>query len=286
MTSPASAFSVQAALDARVQAEFSERDPDGYWHPSSLFGCLRQAIYASRGTAITDPRDDRSRRILRVGHVFHDYVQGAIEQYPSIVGAFREIKFLDEEHRLKGSGDQLVFLWVGPADAAPSLGSVPFAQLLEYVAAGLVRAELQEYKTINSRAFHYKDLPKVDHVGQTRTYLHILRHVGATTEDGSVIPPLDARGRITYLSKDDLLVEEHTVLLTPGSEREIVSRAVYLDLYDADGVALPPRLPDEVKKGVAQRAYLCNYCPFRTRCWEGDGPGVDLTGGTFSAARA
>ena len=251
-------FSIASALDRRVASEFEERGPDGYWHPSALFGCLRQAIYASRGTEITDPRDDRSKRILRVGHQFHEYVQGAVNADPRIARAYEEVKILDDELRIKGSLDHIVVYRAND------------------------RLEVEEYKTINSNAFKYRDLPKPDHVGQLATYLFVLGRTGGLASDGTIIPPTDARGRIAYVSKDDLLVEEFTVLLTPGKERDIRRRIAYLDSYAAHGTALPPRLPDEEKKGKEKgfkRAFLCNYCPYQRRCWEEDGPGVDLAGG-------
>lgn len=268
-------FSVLSALNARVAAEFEEREPDGYWHPSSLFGCLRQAIYASRGTEITNPRDDRSRRVLRVGHQLHEFIQVAVNADPRVLAAFDEVTIVDDERKLKGSVDHVVVLWTGPLEDKPE--GLPRDWVWRYIQAGLARVEVEEYKTINSNAFKYKDLPKADHVGQVGVYLSVLRVRGGTAGDGTVIPPIDARARIAYVSKDDLLVEEFTVLLTPGKERTIAQRVAYLDSYAADGTALPPRLPDEVKKGKTARAFLCAYCPYQQQCWEVDGPGVDLT---------
>jgi hypothetical protein len=249
----ASGFSVLNALNRHVEREYEEREPDGFWHPSSLFGCLRQAIYSSRGTEITNQRDDRSRRVLRVGHILHDFVQAAVEAHPGIARAYSEAKIQDDELKIRGSLDQVLVFDDG-------------------------RVEVAEYKTINSQAFKYRDLPKPDHVGQLSVYLMVLKNQGAIAGDGTVIPPSVARGRIAYVSKDDLLIDEYTVLLSEGKERAILRRVGYLDLYAADGEALPPRLPDEIKKGERKRAYLCNYCPYAQRCWETDGPGVNLLG--------
>lgn len=277
-------FSVTSALDARVRAEFEEREPDGYWHPSSLFGCLRQAIYASRGAEVTDERDVRSKRILRVGHQFHEYIQGAVNADPRVLAAFDEVKIVDEGRKIKGSLDHFVVMWTGSLEEMPRVEPGYFVRypepLWEWVRQGLARVEILEYKTISDYAFKYKDLPKADHVGQLSVYLSVLGVMGGVAGDGTVIPPMEARGRIAYVSKNDLLIEEYTVLLTQGKERQILERVAYLDSYAADGTALPPRLPDEVKKGKTTRAFLCGYCPYQQRCWEVDGPGVDLTGGS------
>jgi hypothetical protein len=265
-------FSIVSALDARVAAEYQDREPDGYWHPSALFGCLRQAIYASRGTEVTDVRDDRSKRVLRVGHHLHEYIQKAVNDDPRVEAAFDEVKVTGLG--MTGSLDHVVVIWTGP-EPRWGKGGDPWMD----VAAGLARVEICEYKTINSKAFKYKDLPKADHVGQLSTYLLLLKQFGGIAGDGTVIPPTEARGRIAYVSKDDLLVDEYTVLLTPSKERTILSRIDYLNRYAADDAALPPRLPDEEKKGKTQRAFLCNYCPYRQKCWDTDGPGVNLIEG-------
>lgn len=283
---PSAPFSVVSALDARVASEYQDREPDGKWHPSALFGCLRQAIYASRGTEVTNHRDDRSKRVLRVGHHLHEYIQGAVNSDPRVLAAFDEVKIADDIgiRGEVGSLDHVVVIWTGTDDTRPIIRDP--SQLWVFVAAGLARVEVVEYKTINSMAFKYKDLPKADHVGQLSTYLYVLKRKGGIAGDGTAIPPIAARGRIAYVSKDDLLVDEYTVLLTPGKERTIEQRIAYLDSYADHGTALPPRLPDEEKKGKTRRAFLCNYCPYAQRCWEVDDAGTNLAGTDLREERA
>lgn len=250
-------FSIVSALDDHVRRVEVPREPDGKWHPSSLYGCPRKAVYEVRATQPTNERDDRSRRILQVGQVLHDFVQGAVEAHVDIEEAYAEVKIEIPELNIVGSADQLIRFPGGVW-------------------------ELEEYKTINSMAFRYKDLPKADHVGQVTPYLKALREHGGTTADGLIIPPLGddlSRARISYVSKDDLLIEEAMVFFTPAKDRDLLERVAYLDRYRHDGQALPPRLPDEPVKnspGKTKRAYLCNYCPFATRCWDQDGEGGEL----------
>ena len=65
-------FSVVDALDRYVASLEETREPDGTWHPSAIFGCGRQAMYAQLSTPESNPRSARSSRTLRVGHLFHE----------------------------------------------------------------------------------------------------------------------------------------------------------------------------------------------------------------------
>ena len=71
-------FTVEAALDDHVAALEIPRLPDGKWHPSSIFGCDRKAIYEVRGTTPTNPPNAGSRRTFRIGHIFHSFLQDAV----------------------------------------------------------------------------------------------------------------------------------------------------------------------------------------------------------------
>jgi hypothetical protein len=254
------AFSVEEIIDRHVERLHEEREPDGYWHPSSMSNCLRQAVYEFRGTEATNPRDARSRRVLRVGHMFHEFVQTAIASDPAVTAFFPEIKVRSERFRITGSGDGLRAL----------------ARLKE---DGEEVWELLELKSINSMAFRFKDLPKANHVVQVSIYMKILREEGGqiVNEQGEIlgtIPPLGEglkRARLVYLSKDDLRVEEHTVLWTPAKDDEIIDRLAQLEEHQVRG-SLPRRLPNErdKKTGQERRAWLCGFCPFEDRCWKGD----------------
>lgn len=244
------AISVVEAVDRYVASLHEDREPDGYWHPSSISGCLRQALYERHGTAVTDPRDDRSKRILRVGHIMHEFVQAALLADPEVVAFYSEVELRSDSLGVTGHCDGLLLL---------SDGSW----------------EVLELKTINSMAFRYKDLPKAPHIVQVTSYLKVLRDEGGKALDAEgnavIIPPLGdrlSRARIAYVSKDDLLVSEHTVLWTPDKEADLLGRLDTLNQHLAAGT-LPERLPDEQdkKSGKPKRAYLCNYCPFSTHCW-------------------
>lgn len=254
-------FNVTAALDAHVARLSPPREPDGKWHPSGMFGCARKAIYELRGTEQSDPRSARSKRVLFVGSRWHEIVQAAVEQEGNVDEVHTEVPISVPELNIVGHADQLV-----------RRGD---------------RWEMEEYKTISSRAFGYlKGEPKPEHVEQAMTYLWALREYGATIPahlsivafvheiPAVTIPPLgDALDRIrfVYISKDDLRIEEFVVHWDPEFEQRIRDRVALLDSFRADPASLPPRLPLERGK----RNWLCrDYCEYRTRCWDIDGEGT------------
>ena len=237
-------FSVTSALDAFVEAQQSEREPDGLFHPSSLFGCARQAIYELRGTPKTNLRTARSRRILYIGSRLHELIQGAVTAQATVLESFAEVAISIPDLGIVGSADQLILTTDG--------------------------WELEEYKTINSRAFAFGDLPKKDHVGQACVYMMALRDYGGVAQDGTVIPPLGdqlPRVRLAYVSKDDLLIGEHFVEWTDEMAHEIEQKISYLRSFSPP--ALPPRLP--FSKGT-KKDWRCGYCSFLDRCWDVDQP--------------
>jgi hypothetical protein len=254
-------FSVTAAVDNYVLKLEEPREPDGMWHPSGLFGCPRATMYQYRGVEQSNPPDERARRVFRVGHILHEFVQTAIADDTEILAFYAEVKILDEERRIKGHVDGLAKLangtWI-----------------------------VLEFKTINSMAFRFNDLPKEDHKGQASVYLMVLRDHGGIGQlaDGTeiVIPPMgDELNRATfvYISKDDLKIEEFTMLWTPAKYRVIAQRLLVLETH-AEAGTLPPRLPYQTKtnkktgKSTTSKHYLCGYCSWADQCWDVDKEGV------------
>jgi len=237
-------FTVEAALNAHVARVEEPRPPDGKWHPSSLYGCSRKAVYELRGVPVSNPPDDRARRVFRVGHMFHDFAQDAVERaIGSLVAkAYREIPI-----------------------AIPSLSVIGHADGLVQYRTG--EWELLEYKSISTMGLKYaKELPKPDHLGQVQTYMLALREDGAPRID---IPPLgDAltRARVAYIGKEDMAISEHIVPWTPEGDQAVRDTVAGVEAYRDTEPALPPRLePDKGK-----RNWLCGYCSFATRCWDQD----------------
>lgn len=234
------AFTISGAMDAHIEALEVPREPDGKWHPSSLYGCDRKAVYEIRGTVPSDDRDVKSKRALRQGHMVHEFVQEAVAS-TSGLRVYDEVKINAPDLNLTGSVDGLIWL------------SDDEAQVLEY-------------KTIKAWGFKALTKPKDDHIGQTKAYVYCLRNFGGVSREGEVIPPLGDKlksVRFAYICKDDFSVREFVLEYQPDWEAEVVSRVADLSAQQEAGT-LPARLKGENGK----RNWLCGYCPFETRCWE------------------
>jgi hypothetical protein len=233
-------FSVEASIDAYVESVETPREPDGLWHPSSISSpCDRKSIYEINGYP-KEPIPARTKRVFRVGHILHQFVQDAIAADPTVEAFWPEVGI-----------------------KAPALGITGHADGLLRFKDGSY--EVLEFKTISSRAFKYGDLPKPDHIIQVSLYMKILREHGGTADDGWFDPLGDLlpRARIVYVSKDDLLIGEYKVLWTDARNQEILDKLATLNGH-RDAGTLPERLPMTGSK----RHYLCGYCPFQTLCWE------------------
>lgn len=226
-----------------------------------MFSCARQAIYSMRGTKQSNPPDERTRRVFRVGHILHEFVQAAIADDPEVAYFFAEVKVYDADRNVTGHADGLYRFVTGAY-------------------------EVLEIKSINSMAFRYKDLPKPEHRDQVVPYVEALREYGgqAKLPDGTVIeiPPLGDqlnRVRLVYVSKDDMQIEEFTQIHTEAKVDALDERLDILEAHEAAGT-LPMRLPPTVKtvkktgKTTTSRNYLCSYCPFQDKCWKEDPEGV------------
>jgi len=241
-TLPLGEFSAMAALDRYVEANASIREPDQKWHPSSIFACDRKAIYEYRGVEHSNPRTERSKRVLYIGTRWHEIVQAAIREHSGADEVHTEVPI-----------DFPFLNIVGHADVLQRFGS---------------RWELTEVKSISSRAFKYLNAPKPDHVLQAMTYAYVLREIGAPTVllDRRLGNALDSV-RFVYCSKDDLQIAEFMLPWNDAYKNQIEAKIAALDTYALDPLSLPPRLP--LEKG--KKNWLCaDYCEFRDRCWNVD----------------
>jgi hypothetical protein len=243
-------FSVSAALDAYILAIEADRPFDGMWHPSAISGCQRKAIYGIRQVEPDYPTTEGQRRIFRIGHVWHEFFQAALSNYPGIKSFHPEVKVLDEELGITGASDGVSIF---EDDTA----------------------EMIEVKTVKEWALNKlkKDgaEPYPEHLKQTKPYFVLLRAFGGVDENGVTVPPLGdrlKRVRFIYINKQTLEIKEFTVDWDPAWEQEVRELIAQLDSYRADPISLPPRLP--LEKG-GRKHWLCeSYCEFRDRCWNQD----------------
>ncbi len=247
-------FSIAAAIDQYIAAHSSIREPDGLWHPSSISGCQRKAVYEVRGVEPTDPPTAKQARILFLGSRFHEIVQEAVKLAHGD-RVYTEVRILVPELNVTGAADQLI------------LAEQPDGTF-----------ELQEFKTIKEWAFRKLTEPKDDHVRQQMHYMFALREHGGTADDGRIVEPLGDRltqARFTYIEKQTFDTREFVVPWDPAWEADIRRTVDDLEAYKGDPLSLPPRLPTDAK---GKKSWMCDWgwgrCQFYSRCWEQDGEGT------------
>ncbi len=249
-------FSVASALDDYIESVTDTREPDGKWHPSSMWGCNRQAIYQVRGTKTTEDTDILSKRRFYIGHRLHEAVQRAVESAKGVIECFPEFEVDVKDVNVSGHGDILLRLTDGT-----------------YLVI--------EVKSIKKSGMRM-GLPKEQHKSQAMTYTWCLRHYGgrAMGSDGEwvVIPPLgeSLRGMaIVYLEKEDLTIVEKFFPWEDEWNATMGEKLVELEMYKADPDSLPPRLPFN----GTRKHWLCGYCAFYTKCWREDPAEIAPKGG-------
>lgn len=265
-------FTAATSVDNWIETVASIREPDGKWHPSSLFTCERQAVYEVRGTPPSNDKDNRNKRILHLGTTWHQVIQRAIAADPRIVSVYIEVPAEDDWYNISGHADAVALYEDGTWE------------LFEIKSAGLFQwkkiANGEKTKGIPAG-------PKPDHIGQARTYAYALRKNGFTEEhptdfvyeDGwERVPPLGdllRTIRFIYICRDDLTIAEFVINVDPAWESDVLEpKMLRLQQYVDDGTALPPRLPNE-KDGT--RNWLCSgFCVFRDKCFNLDSEGVEL----------
>lgn len=247
-------FTVTGAIDAYIDSVTDEREPDGKYHPSSMFGCLRQAIYGVRGVEKTEPLDDASKRRFYIGHRLHEAVQRALEVADGVEKFFPEFR-INMGHTV-GAGDALVY-----ADG---------------------KWFVVEVKSIK-RAGMLRGLPKEHHVNQAKVYAWAVKNYGFFVDDSSIIDgvryyePVDVAGILmVYVEKEELQIVEQWIPWDDAWNGEIAERLVELDMYRDDPDSLPPRLP---YSGKGKKHWMCGYCPYLTKCYKEDPTEVVPKGG-------
>lgn len=253
-------FKVADAIDSYVAANASVHPVDHKFHPSSISGCARKAVYAVRGVEKSDPPGPAQMRVFFIGSRFHEIAQAAVKASPLVAEVYTEVRVDIPELNVTGAADQLLIFENGTA-------------------------EMQEFKSIKegfktkNGGFGFKALtePKDDHLKQARVYMLGLRRHGGVGDDGTIIPPLGdrlTRVRFTYIEKQTFDTKEYVVEWDPAWEQEITGHLNELEQFRGDPDSLPPRQPDRNSFPCSWRTGCCEYF---TRCWEVDGEGTPST---------
>jgi len=189
------------------------REPDGKWHPSSLYLCDRQAVYSVRGVEQSNPPDAMSLRRFRIGHVLHELLQEAIGKAGTLTP---EVLVDMPDLNITGHADGIFVdddgdVWVLEIKSTRALGKIK-------------KGGAQEH-----------------HVKQAATYAVAFRRTYGELLKGIIM---------LYFEKNDALTEEIEIAYDPEWEVALKRKIEHLEQYRLDPDSLPPRLP--LVKGKVQ----------------------------------
>lgn len=239
---------IEEALDAYLLATADEREPDGYFHPSSLFSCDRMAVYEQTGMPRSDAKAGKDYIPLEMGKLIHTLLQSSVTHMADterVQEVWHEVKVIIPPLNVKGSADSLIRFEDGSY-------------------------EVEEFKSTKSAGIKYAKggfKPKEEHVNQGLTYTYGMRYFPWYTEhtmpDGTVVTtrhePIGARLtrlRVTYFGKDAGEILEFPYTITPEWEAWFVEFMRKLNGAEE----LPDRKPE--------KDWLCKgYCSWRSLCW-------------------
>jgi hypothetical protein len=242
----------QELIDNYIQKRYDkhqeERGSDkGEWHPSSLTGCPRAAVYDYKGYEESDPTEMRSMRIMDRGTEVHEFIQAMVTE--SIIAK---------------EGQPSDFLPEVKVDHAGIKGSCD----------GLLKVdgdlyEVQEYKSIgpNGKKYLYPkpygkrgpgNVPqaKPEHIKQARIYHRGLKAMGYAVTDWCTI---------VYIDRDDWSVLEFRV----NAWSDVEWYEFLAEIADLEDNVHEGTLPDRPAE-YERTKFPCSYCNFNTRCWEND----------------
>ena len=191
------------------------------WHASGLGGCLRGQYFSRLGLEPDYSIDDRTLRVFDVGNKTEDWLVDLIKTQKEIVKSETQVRVEDKKLDISGRADLVLTF----------------------------RDEkvVYEIKSKHSRAFWHmkKDGPQLSHQYQLWTYLYLLN--------------ID-RGKLVYVSKDDLAIMEFEVRKDNEKLKNEVMTILNL-LNEAwkkkDPLILP--LPDK-------DSWQARYCRYHKRC--------------------
>ena len=224
---------VSAIFDEAVMAEESIREPDGKWHPSSMWGCPREAVLGVRGVPPERKMDVDSLRRFWLGHTIHAFAQDAIGKrvetfYPEFTIDWPELNIV-------GAGDGLIQLkdktWV-----------------------------VLEIKSIRKAGL--KKTPLAHHIAQASVYAVAAHDVGVwvPAEVPYYVAPLGdtLKGVVLwYFEKEDGTSAQYFIPYAEAWRKQIIDRVLMLEAY-REG-KLPQCLSQQ--PGEKWREKYCSYFP-------------------------
>lgn len=212
------ATGIRPFIDEHLRREAEQQAYPTYFRMSSAGYCHRYIIMKRLGVPPVPEREedgDRTTRVFRSGHVFHQWLQEVTEK--AGVSMYQEVELTDEtnEEEVIGHFDDLVLL--------------RDSYLILY-----------DYKTAHSGYFGYDDKINTYHRLQLGTYFLTLKKIGAGVEnveawkvvdDENKVITEDVRklvkkyhfeeSRILTMSKDDLRMQEKQLMWSEQLEADV-----------------------------------------------------------------
>lgn len=183
-------FSIQSLIVATLQKQrdVEPKPPSGYWRSSSLGSCLCGAFLARQGKPADEPFDDRTLRVFSVGKTMEQWVLETlrVESYKEGIVLSTQDEMVSKDKTLVGHLDVLLTLDSG-------------------------KKIIYEFKSCHSRKFWHmvnmKQGADLHHRMQLWSYLWM-----AGVDEG----------RIVYISKDDLAIQEYPIFLNDAGLQQLV----------------------------------------------------------------
>ena len=212
-------MNIQTLIDKALEPSKEPRKRSGKFSPSSFGRCYRYQIWYRQDKTPDSPIDARTRRIFKVGDIFHDFVKQTILQtHPD---AKTEVRI----------------------DLPDVLGFCDIE----------LPTEVIEIKSQHSKGFWWMSKKGYDiKVEKYTNILQLMFYVANLNKD---------RGRLVYISKDDLCINEYEFSLNEYWRGEVDKELKTLREYWESG-ELPPAEPK------AYNGKECKFCGYQIECKE------------------
>jgi CRISPR-associated exonuclease Cas4 len=240
---------------------------NGVYYPSEVGACLRKVFYTH-----TMPPAQHSMETLLVftmGDAVHDKLASMFKTTRNVRLIANEKSFVapiewrGQSFTISGCLDDLVQVWVpGAPNTQPNpekcgeIGKTPeeppINQENPQQTGGKWHTFVVDVKS--TKSVDHLAAAKPEHAFQVFFYLRCLQHSYP-----------DIVGKLLYVEKNSFAMKEFDVEYTDAAWKASLDRyaAIHAAVSDPDrtGAALEPEA-----KTSQERAWECNYCPFRARC--------------------
>jgi len=213
---------IQSIVDSNLLGKEEKKVTS--WQASKLGLCLSGVVYERLGAKPLEEVDSRTLRVFKCGNLFEEYIVNQLKQYEQYAS---EPLHVEEQVRVED----------------PILGVTGYADVVlnfkDY-------REVIEVKSQHSRAFWYMTKKGQGayehHAMQLLIYMYILK-----------IP----KGRLVYVSKDDLCIQEYEYTLEDPILKKALSNVKALNEALKSGI-----MPMPAEEG----SFQAKYCRFHKYC--------------------